>query len=156
MSHYRLLATPWCSKYHESRLGADKMTNNLFHNAKIVEEKIAQPPHAGFHSILKIKDFLAGTSVEGWTYHAKLFSCDFLCAFAKNGSKNRNNLPVKVVAMYNWSNLNMTRHIEPKKNVFGDFFLQKHRENHRKRTLNEKFNPLHFFQLKNLLDPGLI
>ena len=39
---------------------------------------------------------------------------------------------------------------------FWNTFLQKHIENHRKKTLNEKFNPLHLSQLKNLLDPGLI
>ena len=35
------------------------VTTNLFQNAKILEKKIAQPPHAGFHPILSQdpKDF---------------------------------------------------------------------------------------------------
>ena len=150
------------------------MFTNLFQNAKILEEeKITQPPHAGFHPIFSQdpKDFWAGTSVEGWTFHSKLFSCDFLCAFAKNCSKNRNNLHVKVVAMYNWSNLNMTRHFEPKKTkslvkeslaeivarCSKLLFCKVTRETTQKGpTSNAKFNPLHLSQLKNLLDPGLI
>ena len=39
---------------------------------------------------------------------------------------------------------------------FWNIFLQNHLENHRKKSLIEKFNPLHLSQLKNLLDPGLI
>ena len=33
-------------------------------------------------------------------------------------------------------------------------FSKPHRKSQKKITLNEKFNPLHFSQLKNLLDPG--
>ena len=40
--------------------------------------------------------------------------------------------------------------------VLVHFFLQKHIENQRTITLNDKFNPLQLSQLKNLLDPGLI
>ena len=106
-------------------------------------------PHAGFHPIFSqdLKDFWAGTTVEGWTFHLKLFSCDFLYAFAKNCSKNRNNLHVKVVAMYNWSNLNMRRYFEPKKTksskrepcrncgkMFKTSIMQSHKRNHTKRS----------------------
>ena len=40
--------------------------------------------------------------------------------------------------------------------IFGTFFLQKHIENQRTKTLNDKFNPLNLSQLKKNLDPGLI
>ena len=62
-------------------------------------------------------------------------------------SKNRNNLLVKVVAMYNWSNFNMTRHFEPKTTregkrepcrdcgkLFKTSILQSHQRIHTKRS----------------------
>ena len=88
-----------------------------FRMQKLLKKKISQAAYVGFHPILSQdpKDFKAGTSVEGWTFNSKLLSCDFLCVFAKKCSKNRKNLPLQIVAMYNWSNLNITRHFEPSK-----------------------------------------
>ena len=117
------------------------------------------------------KDFWAETSVEGWTFQSKIFSCDFLGDFAKKCSKSRYNLPTKVVATIKWSNLNMTRHFEPKKSRSLEkeslaeivascsklLFCKVTRETTQKGpTSNVKFYPLHLSQAKKLLDPGLI
>ena len=54
--------------------------------------------------------------------------------------------------------INYTKH-QPVQAVFSFFFIiisQKHIENHRTITFNEKFDPLHLFQLKNLLNSGLL
>ena len=61
----------------------------MFQNAEIKKKKISQAAYVKFHPILSQdpKDFKAGTSVQGWTYHSKLLSCDFLCAFAKKCTK---------------------------------------------------------------------
>ena len=84
---------------------------------------------------------------------------------------NQKNLTVQVVAMNNWSNLNIARHFEPGKTnslvkdslaqIVGSsskpLFCKVTRETKQKGpTSNANFNHLHLSQLKNLLDPGFI
>ena len=90
----------------------------MFQNAEIWGKKISQTPYVGFYPISSQdpKDFWAETSVEGWTFQSKIFSCDFLYDVAKKSWKRRDTLLRKVVATITWWNLNMTRHFEPKKN----------------------------------------
>ena len=95
----------------------------------------------------------------------------FYVLLQKKCSKKRNNLLVKVVAMYTLSNFNMTRHFEPikTKSLVKEshaeivascsklLFCKVTRESTQKGpTSNAKFNPLHLSEHKNLLDPGLI
>ena len=149
------------------------MAINLFQNAKILGGGETQPPHAGFHPIFiqDPKDFLAGTSVEGWTLHWKLdlFVC-FLWWLCKIEVLNilpqspqgsllldswffRLKMPCHIKMWSIIHSNNLYRQIIP---VFGEQKLQNHIENHRIKSLIGKFNPLHLSQLKNLLNPGLI
>ena len=138
---------------------------------------MAQPPHTGFHT--RIQDFMPGSKrFLSWDKCRGLnFALEVgpFCVVSLVTLQNRSFeqldtisarlffsrlllfLGSKCLDMFKFYDFIVaTTFVGRLYLLLEHFFLQNHIENHRKKSLIEKFNPLHLSQLKNLLDPGLI